>query len=112
MKHQRTRDYRRHVRTRAVAHAFDIYWHQFFYRDAFKPLSNRYYPVIIDNEQDRWNHEDEHRNEVFSHAKRDADNMRLCSCFMCSGYKKYEKTAYDLRELAREKDDLDELFGY
>lgn len=115
MKHQRTRDYRRSVRARAIAHAFDIYWNQWFaFRQPFVSYrySNGYCRIILDHEQARWYYEDQHRNEVIGRAKQAADNMCLCSCFLCSGYKKYEKTRHDLRELARDKDDFDELFGY
>lgn len=111
MKHQRTRDYRRSVRARAIAHAFDIYWHSWGEcDDAFKAY--RYYDhcrIILDHEQARWYYEDQHRIKVLDWAKQAADNMRLCSCFLCSGYKKYEKTPQDLREAARDACDFEEL---
>lgn len=111
MKQQRTRGYRRTVRARAIAHAFDIYWHAWGKcDDAFKAYRySGHKRITLDHEQARWYFEDQHRAKILDWAKQAADNMCLCSCFMCSGYKKYEKTPQAMREAVRDACDFEEL---
>lgn len=108
-----TRDVRRHYRSRAIQHAFDIYWHQWYgfgAADAYDYNKWQHDKVFPEDNAARFQHEDEHRQEVLSYARKNAKHLCNCSCFMCSGHKKYEKTPKQLRLDAQDADELDALF--
>lgn len=98
-------------RQKAIQHAFNVYWHKWGRGD--DPYG--YYSwwgcekVYLDNNEDRYAHEDEHRSEVMLTSKMVAKHLRNCSCFMCSGYKKYEKTPWQLRQAAKDLDEFADL---
>lgn len=112
MKQERNCGYRRHLRERSIAHAFHIYWNIWGdCDDVFKWRGwQGYEPIIIEDQQARWEIENQHRADVLNRASKNADHMRMCSCFMCSGYKKYEKSPKQLREIYRDADAAEELF--
>lgn len=104
MKRERNRDYRRSVRARAVSRAFDVYWNSWgYWENRFRSRFDQE-RVILEQEHVRWDYENQHRLDVLTWAKQRADNMCWCSCLLCTGYKKYEKTTYDLREIERDID--------
>lgn len=126
MKHTRTRGYRRYLRERAITHAFDIYWRQWGWMDqAFQCWFTdegflTYYTVshyvdadnpFLDTNDARYAHQDNYREHVRRNiCGRSADNLRLCSCYTCSGYKRYEKNRQMMREEAATKDSKNEVY--
>jgi hypothetical protein len=98
---------RRNRREKAIQHAFNIYWHQWGRStEAFK--YNRWSEDVtyIETNEERYRKEDEHREKVLMSAKLIAKHLRNCSCYICSGYKKYEKTRKQIQMLAQDKDEL------
>lgn len=63
------------------------------------------FQAILEDNAARFSHQDEHRLDVLAMATKNARHMRTCSCWMCSGYKKYEKTPKMIREAAKDADD-------
>lgn len=55
--------------------------------------------------------QDRHRADWMLNAKLWADHMRTCSCYLCSGHKKYVKSTADAREAIRTRDELDDLWS-
>lgn len=120
------RSVRRYNRTRAIQHAFDIYWNKWGRgNDTFKEVfteegfltywsAKTYVDVdnpTLDTNEARFSHEDKYRQHVLGIVSQAADNLRLCSCWMCSGYKKYEKTHHMIREEMRDADDWNEVWN-
>lgn len=101
------RGVRRYNRTRAIQHAFNIYRYQWGLgtKDAYKYYKSQHDLIILEDNAARFSHQDEHRLDVLAMATKNARHMRTCSCWMCSGYKKYEKTPKMLREAAKDADD-------
>lgn len=101
---------RRANRQRAITHAFNLYWYEQWNRDPFAVTSWLHDGVVhLETNAERYERQDEYRNEVLESAKRTADHLRQCSCFICSGYKKYEKAPSRLREEYRNEDAALEL---
>lgn len=101
------RGVRRYNRTRAIQHAFNIYrtWHGFRAENAYDYNKWQHDKIVLEDNAARFSHQDEHRLDVLAIATKNARHMRMCSCWMCSGYKKYEKTPKMLREAAKDADD-------
>ena len=100
---------RRERKQHAIKHAFDIYWHKWGrWNDVYHAHGwwgrER---VYLETEESRRQEQDTARNECLKHSKRVAENFCTCSCWMCSGYKKYEKTPKMFRERYRDIDDCD-----
>lgn len=104
---RRGRAFRRHRRQVMVARAFDMYFYGWGYRSHWQEHRYSGYERMVG--ADKHLCQDVNRYETLQHAKQAADNMRLCSCFMCSGYKDYEKTPRRKREEAQDRDDLMEV---
>ena len=106
--HHRGRANRRHFREVAIGHAFRVmFWSQNDRNDWARKNHMGYTTAIGVN---KWLYQDICKYEVLLWAKQRADNMRLCSCFLCSGYKKYAQSRSQLREQARTIDDLLEVY--
>jgi len=102
---------RRHRREKAIQHAFNCCWSQWVWDDdSFKFNRWLHDKVYLETNEERFQHQDEHRQDVLNNAKRVAKHLRNCSCFLCSGYKDYEKTRKQLQMLAQDKDDEASLF--
>lgn len=104
---------RRHRRCRAVKRAFEIYWKSWDSPrdwDDFRYGRSRGFR-ILDGEQERRDMQDRHRADWMLNAKLWADHMRTCSCYLCSGHKKYVKSTADAREAIRTRDELDDLWS-
>ena len=106
-----TRSVRRYKRTRSIQYAFNIYrshW-GFQNQNAFDYNKWQHDRIILEDNAARFSHQDEHRLDVLNFANKKARHLRTCSCWFCSGYKKYEKTPKMLKEAARSLDDLTDL---
>lgn len=108
-----TRGERRARRLHAIEHAFDVYWNKWGrWNDTFRHhLYVGYERIYLETEDARRQMEDEARAECLITAKRVAKHLRNCSCFMCSGYKKYEKTPKQLRARYQDEDEVADLWG-
>lgn len=108
-----TRGVRRDRRLRAIGHAFDVYWHKWGrWHDEYEGRLRRGYErIYLETEEDRRRKQDEARQACVEVAKLAADHLRTCSCFKCSGYKKYEKTPHQIRARHRDAEDLTFLWA-
>ncbi len=105
---QTNRGLRRALRQRAIAHAFNVYWNM--YGDGPDVFDKRhwhgYEPTTIENQAERWEIENNHRDDVMRSATRVADYLKSCSCAMCTHrYGKY-KTPQIKRARAKDIEDI------
>ena len=110
MQTKNNRGIRRHHRARVIQHAFDMYWYAWGenYR-AYEHRFSGYEKVLLENQADVFQHQDEHRAEALAWAKQTADNLKVCSCYMCS-WKEHEKSIKEVREAYKDLDDIAFLF--
>lgn len=110
MQTKHNRGARRHHRSRMIKHAFDMYWNAWgeSHRTYDHHYSN-YEMVLLDSQAEVYQHQDEHRNDALLWCKYVADNLRTCSCYMCS-WKDYEKSPKAVRESYKDLDDIAFLF--
>ncbi len=106
------RSVRRHYRERAIQHAFNVYWFHWYghtANDAYSYNSWQHDKVLLENNEARFEHQDEHRKNVLNKATKKAKHLRYCSCKMCSYYKEYKKNLEQMCELEK---DADEIYSF
>lgn len=107
MQKENQRAIRRHRRQVSIDHAFDIYWRCWGRGD--DPYQD-WYPrdtIFLVTEEERRDHQNDHREEVLNQARRVAKHLKNCSCFMCSGH--HELSRQERRERTSLADDFDDL---
>lgn len=103
MENKFNRALRRHQRARSIQHAFNVRWYKWgFYENSYTFFGWRKDIVVLETEEQRRQYQDEHREDVLMTAKFIAEHLRTCSCYMCSGYKKYEISYKQKIQLAKD----------
>lgn len=111
MKTKNKRAIRRYRREKAIQHAFNVYWYSWGQNnDTYKFNRWQDEEIYLETNEERFKYQDEHRQDVLNTVKLVANHLRNCSCFLCSGYKDYEKTRKQLQTLAKDRDDETALF--